>query len=140
MTIAKHEFYEGAALHQLVTNSKVESIRYEAQVFTINNSVQIYLKYCTKNRTPWGFTFTSSECTLLETCATNKRVFLGLVCAADGIAAISHEMFRSIASQGKDPFSILCHRKFGKHYLVSGPNGSLSRKIAPSQWQRILEL
>lgn len=61
MAIKKQEFYEGAALHLLVRSGGIMSIRYEAPFFLLNDNVLIYLKYSTKGRSPWGFTFTTDE-------------------------------------------------------------------------------
>lgn len=137
MSIRKQEFYEGAALHQLVRGGRITSLKYEPPLFTINNLL-VCLKYSTKGRSPWGFTFTVDERRLLRIRAGRSQLVIGLICGADGIAAISYEDYRAIAGRKRSAIHIACYRNHGKHYAVFGPDGELDRKIAPSQWQRIL--
>jgi hypothetical protein len=139
MAIKKQEFYEGAALHQLVRGGRITSLKYEPPLFTVNNTFLVCLKYSTRGRSPWGFTFTPDEQDLLRTRAKSSDLIIGLICGADGIAAISYEDYRAIAGRKKSAIHIACYRKHGKHYGVFGPDGELDRKIAPSVWQRILE-
>lgn len=139
MTIRKQEFYEGAALHQLVRGGKITSLKYEPPLFTINNELLVCLKYSTKGRSPWGFTFTIDEQRLLQVRAKAFDLVLGLICGSDGIATISYEDFRAISGPKMSAKHISCYRKHGKHYGVFGPEGELDRKIAPLVWQRILE-
>lgn len=139
MAIKKQEFYEGAALHQLVRGGRITSLKYEPPLFTINNELFVRLKYSTKGSSPWGFTFTVDEQHLLRARAKGSRLVIGLICGPDGIAAISYQDYRVIAGRKKSAIHIACYRKHGKHYGVFGPDGELDRKIAPSVWQRILE-
>lgn len=139
MAIKKQEFYEGAAIHQLVRGGRITSLKYEPPLFTVNNKLLVCLKYSTRGRSPWGFTFTRDEQHLLRTRAKSSGLVIGLICGADGIAAISYEDYRAIAGLKKSAIHIACYRKHGKHYGVFGPDGELDRKIAPSLWQRILE-
>ena len=87
MAIAKQAFYEGAALHLVTCTGDVRRIRYEAPFFLLNDSVLTLLKYSTRSRSPWGFTFTGDEQVLLRGKASEHRIVLGLVCGADGVAA-----------------------------------------------------
>jgi hypothetical protein len=139
MAIQKQEFYEGAALHQLARRGKIASLKYEAPFFIINREVFVCLKYSTRNRTPWGFTFTPDEQVLLRNRAKHSPLIIGLICGTDGIAAIGYESFREIAPPKKIAIHVSCYRRHGQHYGVFGPKGEHSRKIAPSSWQRILD-
>ncbi len=139
MAIKKQEFYEGAALHLLTRGGKIAGLNYEAPFFTVNNELSVCLKYSTRGRSPWGFTFTSDEQVLMRNRAKRSDLIIGLICGADGIAAISYRDYREIAPSQKSAIHIACYRKHGKHYGVFGPEGELNRKIAPSVWQRILE-
>jgi hypothetical protein len=139
MAIKKQEFYEGAAIHLLSRGGRIAGLRYEPPFFIVNNELSVCLKYSTRGRSPWGFTFTSDEQNLLRTRAKSSDLIIGLICGPDGIAAISYEDYRTIAGPKKSALHISCYRKHGKHYGVFGPDGELNRKIAPSVWQRILE-
>jgi hypothetical protein len=140
MPITKQEFYEGAALHKLARSGMITSLSYDAPFFTINESLLACLKYSTKNRTPWGFTFTVDEqVTLRNRAKKNAPLVIGLVCGSDGVVAISYESFLQIAPLEKRAIHVSCYRKHGQHYGVFGPTGELDRKVAPSMWQRVLE-
>ena len=139
MTLRKQEFYEGAALHLLARSGKITALKYDPPFFTINNRLSVCLKYSTKGRSPWGFTFTTDEQGLLSARAKCSELIIGLICGSDGIAAITFKDYRAIAGRRRGAIHIACYRNHREHYSVNGPSGELSRKIAPSGWQRILE-
>jgi len=139
MPITKQEFHEGAALHKLARNGKIRSLSYSPPFFTVNGNVLVCLKYSTRNRTPWGFTFTHDEQITLSNRAKRSRLVIGLVCGSDGVVAISYESLQRIAPLEKRARHVSCFRKHGQHYGVFGPEGELDRKVAPSAWQRMLE-
>ena len=139
MPITKQAFYEGAALHQLARSTELKSIRYEAPFFIFNKSVLAYLKYSTKTRSPWAFTFTEEEQVLLTRRAASDLIAIGLICAGDGVAMIAYDDYLSIASPRKGAVHVACYRKHKEHYEVSGPDGAVARKVAPSEWGRLLD-
>ena len=138
MAIKKQEFYEGAALHLLAREGGINNLRYEVPFFVLNNGLFVLLKYSTRGRSPWGFTFTPDEQTLLRTRASRSSVVIGLICGSDGVAAFSYDTYRTVASPRKAAVHIACYREHGKHYEVSGPDGPLDEKIAPSVWRQLL--
>jgi hypothetical protein len=77
MAIRKQEFYEGAALHLLARNGSIRSIRYNPPLFLVNDEVFLLLKYSTKGRSPWGFTFTTDEQRLLVRTCTHTVPYQG---------------------------------------------------------------
>jgi len=139
MSIKKQEFYEGAALHLLIRNGLVRNIRYNMPFFVINENLIVLLKYSTRVRSPWGFTFTADEQNNLQRRATESEVVIGLVCGADGVAALPFADFLKIAALRNSSIHIACYRNHWKQYDVRGPNGNLSWKVSPSNWQRILD-
>lgn len=139
MAIKKHEFYEGAALHLVARAGQIASLRYEAPFFLFNDRVWVLLKYNTGGRSPWGFTFTADEQMLLQTRASKFKTAIGLICGSDGVAAINYHSYLDVAAPRSAAVHIACYRKRGEHYEVSGPDGSLNRKVSPSSWQKILE-
>lgn len=139
MAIKKQEFYEGAALHVLARSGVLKGVQYRAPFFEIDDQLRIYLKYSTRVRSPWGFTFTGTEQELLARSHSVPDTLIGLICGSDGVAAIDAEDFRTIVSPRKSAIHIACHRLHGEHYEVRGPDGTLAKKIPPSAWQRILE-
>lgn len=137
MAIRKQEFYEGAALHALARTGALTSIRYDAPFFRINERVLVLLKYCTKGRSPWGFTFTPDEQMLLQ--VKGGKTVIGLICGSDGIATLSYGEYSRIAKPRQLAVHIACYRAYGEYYEVNGPDGGLGSKISPSNWRRILE-
>ena len=138
MAIKKQEFYEGAALHLIARTGKVATLRYEAPFFLFNDSLSVLLKYSTRGRSPWGFTFNPDEQELLQTRAAGFKTAIGLICGADGVAAFPYESYLKIAAPKRTAIHIACFRNHGEHYEVSGPDGPLGKKVSPSSWQKIL--
>jgi len=139
LAIKKQEFYEGAALHVLARSGQIARLAFEPPFFVVNDSYLVLLKYCTKVRSPWGFTFTPDEQTLLKARGEQYKTYVGLICGADGIAAVHYDQYRKIAGFRTSALHVSCYRRHREHYEVNGPDGSLERKVAPSDWQRILE-
>lgn len=139
MGIKKQEFYEGAALHLLARSGGITAIRYEPPFFVLNDRCSVLLKYCTKSRSPWGFTFTADEQLRLQANSARIETVLGLVCGADGVAAFTYSDYLKVAVPRESAIRISCFRGHGEHYEVNGPDGTLDWKVPPSNWQRILE-
>jgi hypothetical protein len=138
MAIKKQEFYEGAALHLLARTGRITHISYSPPLFQVNN-LQVLLKYSTKGRSPWGFTFTTDEQQVLARVRSEGvRCILGLVCGSDGVAAIDENDYFTIAAPRDAAVHIACYRSHREHYEVNGPDGTLLRKVPPLAWQRIL--
>src|SRR5947209_5923398 len=98
LVLRKQEFYEGAALHVLAQSGCKVSISHAAPFFLINDGTLVLLKYSTRGRSPWGFTFTPKEQSSLAERADSIKTVIGMVCGSDGVAALSYEMFREIAA------------------------------------------
>jgi hypothetical protein len=138
MSIKKQEFYEGAALYLLVRTGYITSIRYEIPFFIVNEKLTILLKYSTRVRSPWGFTFTPDEQNNLQNKAAENALIIGFICGSDGVASLPFKDFLSIATPRNSSIHIACYRGHGEYFDVSGPDGKLNRKVSPSCWQRVL--
>ena len=138
MAIRKQEFYEGAALHQLARAGGITGIQFDPPFIVLNGSVFVDIKYSTRGRSPWGFTFMPDEQVVLNRRASRSSLVIGLVCGADGVAAFSYDSYRTIAAPRRTSIHISCYREHGKHYKVCGPDGVLDEKIAPSGWRHLL--
>jgi hypothetical protein len=139
MAIKKQEFYEGAALHLLARSGGITSLQYEAPFFLLNNRILAHLKYSTRGRSPWGFTFTPEEQVLLRNRAVRSSIVIGLICGSDGVAAFSYDAYRTIAAPRKSAVHIACYRDHRAHYEIKGPDGTLDEKVAPSDWRQLLQ-
>ena len=140
MGIQKQEFYEGAALHQLIrASSGTMSIVYAPPLFVIDGGLQVHLKYSTGKRSPWGFTFMPDEQLLLQQHSQKMRLVIGLVCGADGVVALPYEDYVRVAQVKNIALRVSCRRNHREHFEVGGPDGTLPSKVAPSEWIRLLE-
>jgi hypothetical protein len=139
MAIKKQEFYEGAALFLIARTGKVSGLKYQPPFFLINDRLWVLLKYSTKSRSPWGFTFTADEQEVLQLRAGNFKTAIGLICGSDGVATLPYESYLKVATPRKAAIRIACFRNHGEYYEVSGPDGSLDKKVSPSGWQKLLE-
>lgn len=139
MGIKKQEFYEGAALHLLTRRHGSVTLRHDPPCFVVNDRLVIYLKYSTRGRSPWGFTLSAAELKTLRRYLPKYDVILGLVCGDDGITALGYEDMSSITEGSEEVVHVSCYRQRHEHYEVNGPCGTLPRKIAPSDWLRMLD-
>lgn len=140
MGIQKQEFYEGAALHQLIRGSSgAKLIVHSPPFFVFNGTLQVHLKYSTAKRGPWGFTFMPDEQVLLQQHAQEMSLVIGLICGADGIAAVPYENYIRVAPARDAALRVSCRRNHREHFEISGPDGTLPGKVAPSDWIRLLE-
>jgi hypothetical protein len=139
MAIRAKYFYEGAALHRLIRNGAVERIRWEDPFFEADGRLLIYLKYTKGRKSPWSFTLTPDEQKVLETGARRKSLVVGLICGGDGIAVVAMADLQEVAFQTNASSHIACYRRHSEFYEIAGPNGALARKVAPSDWDRLLE-
>jgi len=139
MSIKKQEFYEGAALHLIACSGHVSGIRYDAPFFLFNSRLSVLFKYSTRGRSPWAFTFTADEQSILESRACTSSTAVALICGADGVAAFSYQSYASVAPRKNSAIHFACYRRHNKYYTVNGPDGTLAKKVAPSNWQRILK-
>jgi hypothetical protein len=139
MGIQKQQFYEGAALHQLIRGTAGRmSIVHSSPFFTINDRLTVHLKYCTAKRSPWSFTFTPLEQLDLLRAASQSDLIIGLICGADGVSALPFADYAKIAQHRETSLRISCKRLYRKHFEVTGPDAILPRKIAPSEWVNLL--
>lgn len=138
MAIQKQEFYEGAALHQLIRGCGGVKITFVAPFFELNDRIRVHLKYSTGVRSPWGFTFMPEEQRLLASESEQRPIVVGLVCGADGVAAVPSELLLVIARPRDVAVRVACARRHRGHFEVSGPDGVAPGKIPPSNWLRIL--
>jgi hypothetical protein len=81
----------------------------------LNDRLSVLLKYSTKGRSPWGFTFTADEQVLLKTRAFEFKTAIGLICGADGVAAFTYQSYLSVASLRTAAIRLACYRQHGEH-------------------------
>lgn len=138
MPIQKQEFYEGAAIHQLIRGSTGASVIYASPLFVFDERLQVHLKYSTAKRSPWNFTFVPDEQFLLRARSGVMPLVIGLICGADGIAALPYSDYACIASMRNAAVRVSCRRNHRERFEISGPDGTLPGKVAPADWSNLL--
>lgn len=122
---------------RVLEDARFVSIKKHALGYIINDEVIVLLKYSTKNRTPWRFSFTLDEMISIETFRKeNAKIVIAVVCGGDGVCAIHTEELHSIMGDNPDWMSV--RRNFNEQYCVAGPKGMLERKIAFHRWPSIV--
>lgn len=135
--IDKADFYHGAALAMALDDSRCKDVAKCPPGYLVNDDVLAIVKYTTKNHSPWQFTFSTEDIARLQHCPDGvDRVVLALVCAGDGICAISAEAACALLEDAAAWISV--KRKFRGWYGVSGPAGRLETKVAIKRWPEIL--
>lgn len=138
MPIQKQEFYEGAAIHQLIRGSSGARVMYAPPLFVFDERLQVHLKYSTAKRSPWNFTFVPDEQVLLLARAEMMSLVIGLICGADGIAALPYSDYVCIASMRDAALRVSCRRNHRQRFEISGPDGTLPGKVALADWSNLL--
>ena len=135
--IEKLEFYHGAALVRVVEDPRCASIAKHAFGYRVNNNRILGIKYSTRARSPWGFTFSGDDISRFNAA---KREFgeclIALVCGGDGICALSWSIAANLLADS--PGRVAAKRGFAGCYSVSGPAGELSGKVAMNRWPAIV--
>jgi len=135
--IAKREFYHGAAVVRLLEDKRCQTVRKNELGYVINDSVLIFLKYSTKARSPWRFTFVPEEVEQLNTRAASfADIFVVLICGGDGICPVSWCNVCQLLHNTTGWMS--ARRGFNQEYGVAGPKGELGGKVPLNAWPSII--
>lgn len=131
--IDRQEFYHGAAIIKLLEDKRCEKVRKQDFGYTVNDEIFIFLKYSTKGRSPWRFSFSESDIECLNLLAGSfRKIILALICGGDGICSISWKEATGLL--GNEAGWIAARRNFNEQYAVSGPRGKLNHKISLNEW------
>lgn len=135
--IDKLEFYHGAAIIRIVEDARCRSIRIHQAGYLINGDRLLYLKYTTKEKSPWRFSVSKEDREHFASGKVDLGVcVLGLVCGGDGVCAVRCEQLTTLLGDGAG--WLAAKRVFGGCYAVSGSRGNLDRKVALNQWPGVL--
>ncbi len=139
MAIQKQEFYEGAAIYQLLRSAGPQLITFELPFLLVAGGPILYIKHSTQKRSPWGFTLTTEERRSIKARTAGQIAWIGLVCGSDGIAGITYQELVTLLLPGEGVSRIACRRLHREQYQVSGPAGELPHKVPPSRWPYLLK-
>jgi hypothetical protein len=135
--IEKLEFYHGAALVRVIEDPRCESIAKHKCGYRVNESGILAIKYSTKARSPWGFTFSAEDISRFSAATKESGdCAIALVCGGDGVCALSWTIVSALLADS--PGRIAAKRGFAGCYAVSGPAGNLKGKVAMNRWPAIV--
>ena len=135
--IDKQEYYHGAAIIRLLEDERCQKVQKHSLGYTVNDETFIFLKYTTKSRSPWRFSFSRDEIESLNAIANSfRRIILVLICSGDGICTISWQEASKLL--GNDAGWISAKRNFNEQYGVAGSQGKLKGKISLREWPSIV--
>lgn len=134
----KFEYYHGAAIIRLMQNKRCVSVRMrELLGYVVNENVFVFLKYTTKGRSPWGFTFDKEDvdrCLIMA--SAYCKVVLGFVCGGDGVCVLNWHEANDLL--GGKSGRIAVGRKHNHSYSVWGTVGELKHKIPVGRWPSLV--
>jgi hypothetical protein len=135
--IDKQEFYHGAAIVRLLESPHCQRVRKHDPGYTVNDHTFIFLKYSSKSRSPWRFSFSRDEAERLNFLTSSyRKIVVALICGGDGICAITWPEAADLL--GNEAGWISARRNFNEQYGVAGPRGKLENKVSLRQWPSIV--
>lgn len=134
----RSEYYHGAAVVRLLEHKGCRSVRKrELLGYIVNETAFVLLKYTTKARTPWGFTFDQEDVDrCLRMASEYQAVVLGLICGGDGVCALHWQEVQALL--GDKPGRVAAGRRHNESYGVWGTLGELKRKVPVARWPSLL--
>ena len=101
--------------------------------YVINGKTFSLLRYTTRARSPWRFTFDEGDIDHCDKMSLeHDRVVLGLICGGDGICSLPWSEARKLL--GGNPGWIAVRRNHHESYGVSGSADELEGKIPVAGW------
>jgi hypothetical protein len=135
--IEKLEFYHGAAVVRLIEDGRCNSVRKGEAGYLVNDERTVFLKYTTKAHSPWRFTVSADDLARYDLASHQTATcILALVCGGDGVCSLTWAEGRELL--GGSPGWLAAKRSFNGCYAVSGPCGTLKRKVALNRWPAIV--
>ena len=134
----KANYYHGAAIARLLEDENSFSVRKKGLLgYVVNEKVFVFLKYTTKARTPWRFTFDQEDVDRCFSMSLNhEAVISGLICGGDGVCALKWQEVKLLLD-GK-PGWICIKRNHNERYGVTGSADELDRKVAVGRWPTLI--
>lgn len=130
----KFEYYHGAALVHLMDDERCQAVRRQGLLgYVVNGKVFLFVKYTTKARSPWRFTFDQEDVDRANRMAIeHDRALIVMVCGGDGVCVLKWEEAKQLLQNG--PGWIATSRKHSGMYTVWGSTEELERKLSMSRW------
>ena len=135
--IDKCDFYHGAAVIRLLEDGRCQRVRKDESGYIVNDGIFVFLKYTTRQRSPWRFSFSDDEVQRLNILAGRfQKIAVAMICGGDGICAVSWREASDLL--GNNAGWISAGRKFNEQYAVAGQAGKLNGKVSLGEWPSII--
>lgn len=133
MSIAKQDFYKGAALVGLIEDSRCVAARASGPGYLVNGNLPFLIKYSTHVRSPWRFAISDEEVRFLLAASRQRRsAFVALVCGGDGVCGLTGETVLDVI--GNIPGTVSVSRRYHGRYWIAGPGQELDRSVPAHAW------
>lgn len=134
MKIQTQDLYHGAVLTQITEHSSFKALnKVDSQYghYLVNHDTRLFVKYLTKETTPWNFKFHYSELqSIQQDLESTPRVFLCLVCGTETICTLGVQEFSNLIDVTlSDNQSISVEVPDGGSMHVKGSAGKLSKTL-----------
>lgn len=141
--IKKFKFYHGVVLARVVHHNKggatIRSYPTESNSsYIVDDSIGLYIKYCTNRMTPWKFSFSKAhQDEILDMQKDLSKVFVVFVCSDNGIAVLSFDELKHILDHDHQEMEwISLHRRPREKFTVKGSDGKLHFKIGDNNFPK----
>ncbi|MEB1809567.1 MAG: hypothetical protein LPK26_20105 [Bacillaceae bacterium] len=134
MKIQTQDLYHGAVLTQITEHSSFKALnKVDSQYghYLVNHDTRLFVKYLTKQSSPWNFKFSYSELQSIQSdMESTARVFLCLVCGSETICALNIQEFSNLIDvTSSENQSIIIDVPAGGSMHVKGTAGKLSKSL-----------
>ncbi len=133
MKIQTQDFYHGVVLTQITEHpsfkalNKVDS---EYGHYLVNHDTRFFVKYLSKENSPWNFSLYSNELQAIEEDYESfAKVFLCLVCGGETICALNFQEITTLVDLGSERQEIFISVPPGGSIWVRGSKGELPKTI-----------
>ncbi len=136
--IGKFGFYHGAAVTKILEHEKCLAVRKKGLLgYIVNDNIFVFLKYTARAGTPWRFTFDQEDVDRCKNMTYEfKEVFVGLVCAGDGVCALRWSEVQGLLED--KPGWISVKRRHREQYAVAGSVSEHDGKISLNRWPEVM--
>jgi hypothetical protein len=134
MKIQTQDLYHGAVLTQITEHSSFKALnKVDSQYghYLVNHDTRLFVKYLTKQTSPWNFKFSLSELQAIQQdIDTSNRVFLCLVCGHETICTLDIQEFSNLIDLcSSENQSIVVEVPASGSMHVKGSEGKLPRTL-----------
>lgn len=143
MKIQVQDLYHGAVLTQITEHDSFKALnKVDSQYghYLVNHDTRLFVKYLTKEKSPWNFKFHESELQAIQhDMESSAKVFLCLVCGQETICALGINEFSNLIDvTNPESQSIIVEVPTNGSMHVKGTAGKLSKTLRHNSFPDII--